>query len=505
MLTRATAPETVILGVARSESAKGKVPSRKLSTMFVKKILRTMLTTADGTTEEAGHVSLPASCAVAEVGPSLGTQENKWRGGVLSPSDACLYCVPCNAARVLRFDPAHPAAASLVGPDLGDGRYKWSGGVGAHDGRVYGVPCSARRVLRVDPREGTAELVGGDLGEGRMKWISGALNERDGCIYCMPYDARRILRFDPRTEESALVGDDLGPGYKYSATVFVTSSDDRAAACLVGIPFNARRVVRYCPVSDTTSYVDDDVGAASAKWCGGVRGADGRVYGVPNFSDRVLRVETTLAPAGGDNGDGGAGTVGRRLPGCTGKWYGGAAGEDGRLYFAPSCAGRVLRFDPADPRSAAPLGPHLGRDYYKWSGAVLADDGSVYCVPASSSRVLRIDTRTTIDHVHRLLRMGMWGGVRRLLREGAADGEATRRALGRRGADGGRSALGTALGLQAPLNVVVEIVKGNYNVLVEKDYETGLYPFMLAAVGDAANLDCVYELLRFRPALNEFR
>ena len=133
MLTRATAPETVILGVARSESAKGKVPSRKLSTMFVKKILRTMLTTADGTTEEAGHVSLPASCAVAEVGPSLGTQENKWRGGVLSPSDACLYCVPCNAARVLRFDPAHPAAASLVGPDLGDGRYKWSGGVGAHD------------------------------------------------------------------------------------------------------------------------------------------------------------------------------------------------------------------------------------------------------------------------------------------------------------------------------------------------------------------------------------
>ena len=39
------------------------------------------------------------------------------------------------------------------------------------------------------------------------------------------------------------------------------------------------------------------------------------------------------------------------------------------------------------------------------------------------------------------------------------------------------------------------------NCLLEKDAETGLYLFMLAAVGDNSNLTTIYELLLLNPDL----
>jgi len=419
--------------------------------------------------------------AVEEVGDNLGNQENKWRGGVVG-RDGCVYGIPCWATRVLKFDPSSNTN-SLIG-DVGEGLYKWSGGVLCPRGFIYGIPCNSHHILKIDPVEGTTSLVGGDLGAGRMKWISGVL-ANDGCIYCMPYDARHILRFDPVTEQTTLVGDDLGDGYKYSATVL---SDD---GTLAGIPFNASKVVKFDPRgSTTTTHIGQDLGNGGAKWCGGVEGVDGNIYGVPNFYNHILQVEPTR---------GCTSIVGRRQHGCKGKWYGGSAGEDGYLYFTPSCSKRVLKFNPSN-RSAVLLEPELSGDYYKWSGSVLGGDGYVYFIPSSSPQILRVNTRTTIGNVHQVVRMKLWSNVGRLLEDGSVERDVKSRALCGKNKDG-HNVLCAALKRGAPSELIVDIVKANYLLLAEVDRPTGLYPFMFAGVGTDAKLSAVYDILRCHPAL----
>jgi len=48
-------------------------------------------------------------------------------------------------------------------------------------------------------------------------------------------------------------------------------------------------------------------------------------------------------------------------------------------------------------------------------------------------------------------------------------------------------------------NGLKDIVEANYAPLIESDYPTGLYPFMLAAIGKNADLEAIYRLLRLNP------
>ncbi|KAL1507497.1 hypothetical protein AB1Y20_008333 [Prymnesium parvum] len=127
------------------------------------------------------------------IGTNLGEGGGKWSGGVLGP-DGKVYCVPCDARRVLRIDPA-TGATDLIGSDHGEGG-KWGGGVLGPDGKVYCVPRNARRVLRIDPATGATDLIGTDHGEGGGKWNGGVLGP-DGKVYCVPCNARRVLRIEP--------------------------------------------------------------------------------------------------------------------------------------------------------------------------------------------------------------------------------------------------------------------------------------------------------------------
>jgi hypothetical protein len=65
--------------------------------------------------------------------------------------DKCIYWPPCNANRVLKFDPETQQLPSLVGDDLGKGRFKWEGGALATDEVIYCIPYSSTQVLAIDP------------------------------------------------------------------------------------------------------------------------------------------------------------------------------------------------------------------------------------------------------------------------------------------------------------------------------------------------------------------
>jgi streptogramin lyase len=73
-------------------------------------------------------------------------------GDPIVGADKCIYWPPCNANRVLKFDPETHQLPSLVGDDLGGKGVWWNGGaLLATDGAIYCIPCSATQILVIDP------------------------------------------------------------------------------------------------------------------------------------------------------------------------------------------------------------------------------------------------------------------------------------------------------------------------------------------------------------------
>jgi len=176
----------------------------------------------------------------------------KWHGGVAGP-DGCVYGVPAHAGRVLKVDvgEGRPPAVRLIGEEVErgrhrpDGRYKYGGAVLGGDGRIYCLPSDADRVLRVDPATEEVVCVGPPGGGGggpaaHNQWQNGYL-ARDGCVYAIPCNARGVLRIDCATQEVSTVGA-LGAGFeKWEGGVVGL---DGAMYC---IPQNAKRVMRIVP------------------------------------------------------------------------------------------------------------------------------------------------------------------------------------------------------------------------------------------------------------------
>ena len=93
--------------------------------------------------------------------------------------------------------------AELIGSEHA-GNYKWSGGVLGPDHKIYCVPFDAPRVLRIDPATGATELIGSEHA-GNGKWYGGVLGP-DHKIYCVPCNAPRVLRLAPPIPRRAAVG-----------------------------------------------------------------------------------------------------------------------------------------------------------------------------------------------------------------------------------------------------------------------------------------------------------
>ena len=126
----------------------------------------------------------------------------KYLGGIVSPVDGCMYCIPSDADRILRVDPS-TASCTYVGRDLSRlaqgqsrGQNKWQNGFAGSDGCMYAIPLKCERVLRIDPtKEDCASLIGGPF-IGLNLW-EGGVEGSDDALYCMPLKCDRVMRIAP--------------------------------------------------------------------------------------------------------------------------------------------------------------------------------------------------------------------------------------------------------------------------------------------------------------------
>jgi len=76
------------------------------------------------------------------------------------------------------------------------------------------------------------------------------------------------------------------------------------------------------------------------------------------------------------------------LSGAT-KWVGGVLAPNGMIYGIPDSSTTVLKIDPATD-TASTFGSLSGAT--KWAGGVLAPNGMIYGIPRDSTTVLKIDS-----------------------------------------------------------------------------------------------------------------
>jgi streptogramin lyase len=299
--------------------------------------------------------------------------------------DGFLYGIPSNARRVVKYNPLDKSLTE-IGPDLGNGGYKWACGVRANNGKIYCAPYDAEHILKIDPIQGTVETLDDvelpetelpETGNGYL-WASGALAQ-DNYIYYMPFDARRIMRLNPDNDSLTSVGDDLGEqGFKYIGTV--VGNDD----CVYGIPHEATRIIKFDPTNpDTTSTVGEEAEEGEFECDNGVLGGDGNIYAVNRYG-QILQIDTTS-----NNYT----WIGDRIYSGYGPGWGHPiVGADKCIYWPPSHANRVLKFDPETQQLPSLVGDDLGEGWcLKWQGGALATDGVIYCFPDRATQVLAID------------------------------------------------------------------------------------------------------------------
>lgn len=128
--------------------------------------------------------------------------------------DGCIYAIPFNAPRVVKFDPRTKSIEEL-GPNLKkyeqrfhyeDGLCMYKDGVMGADGCIFCIPFGSKYFLKIDSFHSTAEVMNISLAGSRddensfCTYSCGAL-AKDGCIYYMPStNADCILKFDPNAQ-----------------------------------------------------------------------------------------------------------------------------------------------------------------------------------------------------------------------------------------------------------------------------------------------------------------
>ena len=181
------------------------------------------------------------------------------------------------------------------------------------------------------------------------------------------------------TQRLALLGGPILGREKYLGGAL--GSDGKIYA----IPGFARRVLRIDPNDGGVEYVGPEY-PGEFKWLRSVTcPKSGAIYGLPCHADTVLKILPRPEPIITEIG---AGEIGVGLW----KFHGGVLSpHDGCIYCIPQFAERVLKIDPATDRCEL-IGPAFpGRN--KWYGGLMGTDGCIYGVPQNAESVLRIDPK----------------------------------------------------------------------------------------------------------------
>jgi len=170
----------------------------------------------------------------------------------------------------------------------------------------------------------------------------------------------------------------FGGGLKWGGGVLAPNGK------IYGIPRDSSRVLIIDPITDTADTTTITVTAGSDKWGGGVLAPNGKIYGIPFGSTSVLIIDPTTNTADTTTITGLGGGL---------KWNRGVLAPNGKIYCIPSDSTSVLIIDPtnntADTTTITGL---AGSD--KWIGGVLAPNGKIYGMPYDSTSVLIIDPTT---------------------------------------------------------------------------------------------------------------
>lgn len=130
----------------------------------------------------------------------------KWLGGCLGV-DNCIYGMPSDANTILKIDPQTNIITTfgcLQEPNdqVEKAFYeknKYQGGVLCpSNGCIYAIPCNAQQVLKINTNLNTSDgmTLFGSLPATKDKYQGGFLGS-DGCIYCIPETAERVMKIIP--------------------------------------------------------------------------------------------------------------------------------------------------------------------------------------------------------------------------------------------------------------------------------------------------------------------
>jgi len=287
----------------------------------------------------------------------------------------------------------------------------WSKAVAGLDGKIYGIPRDASSVLVLDPQcvepsrfgharvqhhDGPTALIWefpqanaenaacvsnlGDFGNAPFKWGSANLDPVGGCIFALPCHARRLLVIDPArqvTRELPLPGVDPELPYKWMCSTLVNGK-------VYGMPWSAPSVLCVDCATEEVSMIGN-LGPMEGKWAGGIAAQDGRIFGLPANERQVLVIDPRPArPEVYKLG---------HLPDRDHKWLTGVRADDGRIFGIPWKASWVLVIDPpTDTVQILDLHPDLKPSPLgnSWLTGILAD-GKIYALPRNAGAVLVID------------------------------------------------------------------------------------------------------------------
>ena len=178
------------------------------------------------------------------------------------------------------------------------------------------------------------------------------------------------MKLDPNNNDAMTsVRDDLGnKGPKYSTTIVGIDG------CVYGVPDFSKRIIKYDPINSIASFHEDD---EDFELLGrGVLGKDGCIYAL---GTKVVKIDTT---------NNSYCTVGNTVESDHGDPI---LGIDGCIYWPSTDAAQILKCDLHSNLTSL-VGDDFGtRVQFKWSGGCAARDGKIYCLPDCANRILMID------------------------------------------------------------------------------------------------------------------
>ena len=276
------------------------------------------------------------------------------------------------------------------------------------DGIIYAAPYADDNVLELDPITDIATITENvtSHGTGSQKWV-GMIKASNGKLYANPHGAAGgYLIIDPTTDPINL--DSVGAAYqvrggaevagkiyspRYSGTTPLDSLVvlDTASNTISTISYT---VDRTGPIySARPNWMLENIFGLYERYWGAVSGGNGKVYGIPYTSDRILIIDTVAGTAaqGADTLSGNDPIPAEPDPidADNGPFWakyneGVLSSINGKIYSMPRHAKSILKIDPVDDSAVEiPLPPPL--DGFpllsKSFSTVEGPDGRIYSTP----------------------------------------------------------------------------------------------------------------------------